>query len=73
LQVFIQTGYRAGPDAKPVFALEGSIAVAGSSVKWVRDKLGLIKEASEIGELADQVKDTGGVYFVTGFSGLFAP
>jgi hypothetical protein len=39
----------------------------------VRDKLALIKEASEIGELAGKVKDTGGVYFVTGFSGLFAP
>lgn len=58
---------------KPVYALEGSIAVAGSAIKWIRDQVGLIKEASEIGELADQVKDTGGVVFVTAFSGLFAP
>ncbi|GAA93942.1 hypothetical protein E5Q_00588 [Mixia osmundae IAM 14324] len=65
--------YKAGPNAKPVYALEGSIAVGGSSVKWVRDNLGLIKESQEIGDLAGQVKDTGGVYFVTGLSGLFAP
>ncbi|KAL8283991.1 hypothetical protein RQP46_005104 [Phenoliferia psychrophenolica] len=65
--------YKAGPNSTPIYALEGSIAVAGSSVKWVRDNLGLIKEAKEIGELAGQVKTSGGVVFVTGFSGLFAP
>ncbi|KAJ9475047.1 Glycerol kinase [Pseudozyma hubeiensis] len=65
--------YKAGPDAPVHYALEGSIAVAGSAVKWVRDSLGLIKEASEIGELAGQVEDTGGVYFVTAFNGLFCP
>lgn len=65
--------YKAGPHAPVHYALEGSIAVAGSAVKWVRDSLGLIKEASEIGELAGQVQDTGGVYFVTAFNGLFCP
>lgn len=65
--------YQLGPNDKPTYALEGSIAVAGSAVKWVRDNLGLIKDASEIGALAAKVKDTGGVVFVTAFSGLFAP
>lgn len=65
--------YKAGPNAPVKYALEGSIAVAGSAVKWVRDSLGLIKEASEIGDLAGEVEDTGGVYFVTAFNGLFCP
>jgi len=65
--------YRAGPNAKPVYALEGSIAVAGSSVKWLRDSLNLIGDSADVGKLASQVKDTGGVYFVPAFSGLFAP
>jgi len=58
---------------KPVYALEGSIAVAGSAVKWLRDGLGLIKEAEETCELAAKVEDSAGVVFVTAFSGLFAP
>ncbi|KAJ1967951.1 Glycerol kinase, partial [Dimargaris verticillata] len=57
----------------PVYALEGSIAVAGSAIKWLRDNLGLIKEAADIGKYAADVDSTGGVYFVTAFSGLFAP
>lgn len=57
----------------PVYALEGSIAVAGSVVKWCRDKLGIIKQASELGQLAAKVDDSRGVVFVTAFSGLFAP
>jgi len=65
--------YKAGKDATPQYALEGSIAVAGSSIKWTRDNLNLIDEADQIGKFAVQVDDTGGVYFVTGFSGLFAP
>jgi len=65
--------YRAGPNAKPIYSLEGSIAVAGSSVKWLRDQLSLISDSPEIGSLAGSVKDTGGVYFVPAFSGLFAP
>lgn len=66
-------GYKAGPNAKPIYALEGSIAVAGSSIKWLRDQMGLIKETTEINGLAEKVKDTGGIYFVPAFSGLFAP
>lgn len=65
--------YKAGPDAPVHYALEGSIAVAGSAIKWVRDSLGLIKDAAEIGPLAASVEDAGGVYFVTAFSGLFCP
>ncbi|KAI9478663.1 MAG: hypothetical protein EXX96DRAFT_571778 [Benjaminiella poitrasii] len=57
----------------PTYALEGSIAVAGSSIQWLRDNLGIIQSAKEIGQLASKVKDTAGVYFVTAFSGLFAP
>jgi glycerol kinase len=58
---------------KPVYALEGSIAVTGSLVQWVRDNLGMIGESGEIEELARSVPDNGGVYFVPAFSGLFAP
>jgi glycerol kinase len=60
-------------DAKPVYALEGSIAVTGSAVQWLRDQLGIISGASESEALARQVDDNGGVYFVPAFSGLFAP
>lgn len=60
-------------DSAPVYALEGSIAVTGSAVQWLRDQLGIISGASEIEGLARQVKDNGGVYFVPAFSGLFAP
>ena len=55
------------------YALEGSVAVTGSAVQWLRDQLGLIKQACEIESLAAAVKDNGGVYFVPAFSGLFAP
>lgn len=65
--------YQPGPGAKPVYALEGSIAVAGSAVKWLRDQMKIISSAAEINSLAAQEPDTGGVYFVTAFSGLLAP
>ncbi|CAG8520348.1 2139_t:CDS:2 [Ambispora leptoticha] len=65
-------GYKFG-NQETVYALEGSIAVAGAAVKWVRDNLGIINETAEINVLAEKVEDTGGVYFVTAFSGLFAP
>ena len=55
------------------YALEGSVAITGALVQWLRDNLGLIKESSEIEALANSVKDNGGVYFVPAFSGLFAP
>ncbi|GAA4950961.1 glycerol kinase GlpK [Actinoplanes utahensis] len=60
-------------DAAPVYALEGSIAVTGSAVQWLRDQLRIIKSASESESLASRVPDSGGVYFVPAFSGLFAP
>ncbi len=65
-------GYKIG-DQPAVYALEGSIAVAGSLVQWVRDNLGLISSASDIEALARTVEDNGGCYFVPAFSGLFAP
>jgi glycerol kinase len=64
--------YQLGGDA-PVYALEGSIAVTGSAVQWLRDQLGIISGAAESESLARQVTDNGGVYFVPAFSGLFAP
>ncbi|MEV6346246.1 glycerol kinase GlpK [Actinoplanes sp. NPDC051851] len=60
-------------DAAPVYALEGSIAVTGSAVQWLRDQLHVIKSAGESETLAASVPDSGGVYFVPAFSGLFAP
>ncbi|SNY74507.1 glycerol kinase GlpK [Paractinoplanes atraurantiacus] len=60
-------------NAAPVYALEGSIAVTGSAVQWLRDQLHVIKSAAESETLASQVPDSGGVYFVPAFSGLFAP
>jgi glycerol kinase len=60
-------------DAKPVYALEGSIAVTGSAVQWLRDQLGIISGAAQSESLARQVEDNGGIYFVPAFSGLFAP
>ncbi|MGY2065876.1 glycerol kinase GlpK [Blastococcus sp. SYSU DS0619] len=61
----------AGED--PVYALEGSIAVTGSAVQWLRDRMRLIDEAAQIEELAAAVEDSAGAYFVPAFSGLFAP
>ena len=55
------------------YALEGSVAVTGSAVQWLRDQLGIIDSASEIEALAASVPDNGGIYFVPAFSGLFAP
>jgi glycerol kinase len=64
--------YQVGTD-RPVYALEGSIAVTGSAVQWLRDQLGIISGAAEIEALAASVQDNGGIYFVPAFSGLFAP
>jgi glycerol kinase len=61
------------PGQAPVYALEGSIAVTGSLVQWLRDNLGLISSAAEVEPLARTVPDNGGAYFVPAFSGLFAP
>jgi glycerol kinase len=64
--------YKIGSEP-PVYALEGSIAVTGALVQWVRDNLGLVGSAAEIEALARTVEDNGGCYFVPAFSGLFAP
>ncbi len=64
--------YKIG-DQKPVYALEGSVAIAGASVQWLRDNLGLIEKSADVEALARTVKDNGGIYFVPAFSGLFAP
>lgn len=65
-------GYKLG-DAPAVYALEGSISIAGALVQWLRDNLGLIANAAEIEALAASVEDNGDVYFVPAFSGLYAP
>ncbi len=65
-------GYRIGRQA-PVYALEGSIAITGALVQWLRDNLGIIDRSEEVEALASGVDDNGGVYFVPAFSGLFAP
>jgi glycerol kinase len=64
--------YRLG-DGEPHYALEGSIAVTGSLIQWLRDNLGFFEKAEDVEELALSVPDTGGVAFVPAFSGLFAP
>ncbi len=65
-------GYKMGA-APAVYALEGSIAITGALVQWLRDNLGLISHSSEVEQLASSVEDNGGAYFVPAFSGLFAP
>ncbi|MCJ1708190.1 glycerol kinase GlpK [Microbacterium sp. VKM Ac-2923] len=65
-------GYKLG-DEPAHYALEGSIAVTGSLIQWLRDQLGIISSAPEVEALARTVDDNGGVYFVPAFSGLFAP
>jgi glycerol kinase len=65
-------GYKLGRQ-KTIYALEGSIAITGALVQWLRDNLGLIQKSSNIEDLARSVPDNGGVYFVPAFSGLYAP
>jgi glycerol kinase len=65
-------GYKIG-DQPAVYMLEGSIAITGALVQWLRDNLKMITSAPEVEELARSVEDNGGVYFVPAFSGLFAP
>ncbi|HEX7540900.1 MAG TPA: FGGY-family carbohydrate kinase, partial [Anaerolineales bacterium] len=65
-------GYRIGSQPA-VYALEGSIAIAGALVQWLRDNLGMIEKSSDVETLAGSVEDNGGIYFVPAFSGLFAP
>ncbi len=65
-------GYKLG-DKPAVYALEGSIAITGALVQWLRDNLGLIEKSADVERLAGSVEDNGGIYFVPAFSGLFAP
>ena len=65
-------GYKIG-NQPAVYALEGSIAITGALVQWLRDNLGMIEKSTDIEALAATVEDNGGVYFVPAFSGLFAP
>jgi glycerol kinase len=65
-------GYKLGA-APPIYALEGSIAITGALVQWLRDNLGLIAKSEDIEALAASVEDNGGIYFVPAFSGLYAP
>jgi glycerol kinase len=65
-------GYKIG-DQNAVYALEGSIAITGALVQWLRDNLGLIEKSADVETLARTVEDNGGIYFVPAFSGLFAP
>ena len=65
-------GYKLGSQ-NTVFALEGSVAITGALVQWIRDNLGLIQRSSDIESLARTVRDNGGIYFVPAFSGLYAP
>lgn len=65
-------GYKIG-DEPAVYALEGSITITGALVQWIRDNLKMIEKSSDIEQLAKTVEDSGGIYFVPAFSGLFAP
>src|SRR3954449_10109816 len=71
-KLLTSVGYKLG-DAAATYVLEGSIAVTGALVQWLRDRLGIISSAPEVEDLARSVDDNGGVYFVPAFSGLFAP
>lgn len=65
-------GYKIG-NQPAIYALEGSIAITGALVQWLRDNLGMIEKSSDVETLARSVEDAGGIYFVPAFSGLFAP
>ena len=65
-------GYKIGKEA-PVYCLEGSIAITGALVQWLRDNLHLVEKSSDVERLASTVEDSGGIYFVPAFSGLYAP
>lgn len=61
------------PDQRPAYALEGSVAVCGSVIKWLKNNMGLIETSDQVGDLIESVPNSAGVYFVTAFSGLFSP
>ena len=66
-------GYKLGKEAPVVYALEGSIAVAGAAVRWLRDNLQVLQNAVDSKAMAEEVKQAGEVVFVPAFSGLYAP
>lgn len=66
-------GWQLGEEGKTIYALEGSVFIAGAAIQWLRDELGLIRTAAESGPLAESVANTGGVYVVPAFVGLGAP
>src|SRR3954453_9735326 len=72
-KLLTSVGYKLGAEGDAVYVLEGSIAVTGALVQWLRDRLGIISSAAEVESLARSVEDNGDVYFVPAFSGLFAP
>lgn len=65
-------GYQLGKDAAPVYALEGSISVAGGSISWLKDNLKMMNESENVDKLAEEVPSSD-VYFVPAFQGLYAP
>lgn len=66
--------YKLGRDSAPVYALEGSVAVAGSALKWLKNNMGLLQDTNKEPEaLASLVSSTGDIYFVPAFTGLYAP
>lgn len=65
--------YQLGPDAAPVYALEGSVAIAGAAMTWLRDNMNMIEGVADIDRVAKSVENCGDVYFVPAFSGLYAP
>jgi len=65
--------YQLGKKAAAVYALEGSVAVAGAALSWLKDNINLLQNASEIEPIATQAGSNGDVYFVPAFSGLYAP
>ncbi len=71
--IFDRAGNAIAVDQKAVYVLEGSVAVTGALVQWLRDNLGLIEKAADVEALAKTVEDNRGIYFVPAFSGLYAP
>lgn len=65
--------YKLGKDAPVIYALEGSVAVAGSALNWLKNNLGLLKDVEDAESAASIVHSTGDVYFVPAFTGLYAP
>ena len=70
--LLITVGYKL-KDGPTYYAMEGSIAIAGAAITWLRDNLNVINNYEEVDELAEKVENSGGVFFVPAFQGLYAP